>query len=400
MIIFNLKYKDMIILAYTVAAMQANFVLCLFPPSSSSNRTCLQSCGRWLRRFFRRFCFCLVLCVWSLSFTSTIPLLYTIDSNEKSPKPVYCPGTTEISYLEEWFDRNRFSQTIIFNLIPLLISLFLSMIALLKILYDCLTYLCLRCQMSKCSPCRKKFPSYQQQQQQSIPNSMSLLSSLGMTANNNIQTGIDLVSVIESPTNERSSTSSSNLAVPSCGRCLSASFLRVLLILSCCLLACIYPIAMRFYLIYFSVLVPLIFAVLNYSLGQLTSTQQQEQQQPPPPTTIENRHLPVTIPAARFSTATYSSINVNNSKLPQTTPPLPINHERDNSSTEQFELQSSLITNLLDERDESQTPSSSSPPSTTASVHHHHRSTRRSKRKYFSNHLYENTRNLFARSNN
>jgi hypothetical protein len=334
-------------------------------------------------------------------------LLYTIDSNEAAPKPVYCPGTTEISYLEEWFDRNRFSQTIIFNLIPLLISLFLSIIALLKILYDCIIYLCLRCQISKCSPCRKKFPSYQQQQQQqSIPNSMSLLSSLGMTANNNnIQTGIDLVSVIESPTNERSSTSLSNLAVQSCGHCLSASFLRVLLILSCCLLACIYPIAMRFYLVYFSVLVPLIFAALNYSLGQLTSTQQQEQQQEqqqqqPPPTTIENRHLPVTISAARSSTATYSSLNVNNSKLPQTTPPIPISHERDNSLTEQFELQSSLITNLLDEHDGSQTPSSSSPPSTTTSVHHHRSSTRRGKRKYFSNHLYENTRNLFARSNN
>lgn len=212
--------------------------------------------------FFRRFCFCLVLCVWSLSFTATIPLLYTIDSNEKAPKPVYCPGTKQISYLEEWFDSNRLVQSVIFNLIPLLVTLFLSSIALLKLFYDCLFYFYLRLKMSKCCPARKRsfqqhrhHHHHQQQLQQqhklSIPNSISMLSSLGIINNNNNNsnnpTAFHSIPMAESstPTSEIT-VSSFDLPVQSCGHWCSGSFLRFLLVLSCCLLACIYPIAMRF----------------------------------------------------------------------------------------------------------------------------------------------------------
>ncbi|CAF1272285.1 unnamed protein product [Adineta steineri] len=396
--IYYLQASCVVVLAYTVAAMHANFILSLFPPSTSTKHTCLQSCGLSLRRFFRRFCFCLVLCIWSLSFTSTIPLLYTIDSNEKSPKPVYCPGTTQISYLEEWFNRNRFTQTVVFYLIPLLISSFLTMIAMLKILYDSFQYLYIRIRMSRCSPCRKNFSPYQQQQQQSIPQSMSFLQALGLAGNNNnTRNDGNLPSTIEQSMNEITPMSPLNLPVQSCGRWLSSTFLRLLLILSCCLLACIYPIAMRFYLIYFSVLVPLVFAVLNYSLGQLATTQEQEQQQP---LTMENHHTTLTNSAGRSSTATYSSLNITTSKSPQIATP-PIIHEQDNISHEQFELQSSLMINLFNEPDETLiTPSSSSPPSTTPSTRLQQPSIKRNKRKYFSNQLYENTRSLFTKSNN
>ena len=299
--------------------MQILFYVLLSSSSSSTDqnpptRTCLQSCGFCLRRFFRRFCFCLVLCVWSLSFTATIPLLYTIDSNEKIPKPVYCPGTTQISYLEEWFDRNRFSQSLIFNLIPLLTTLFLSSIALLKLFYDCLFYFYLRLKMSKCSPCRNKSSHHRHRQQSlTIPNSISMLSSLGILSNNNIPSGFSLAPIAESSTPTSETTiSSSDLVLQSCGHWCSGSFLRFLLVLSCCLLACIYPIAMRFYLVYFSVLVPLIFAVLNYSLGQLTPTQTSTNAATaavntitthiPPmeqPIHLENRNM--TLPAFRIS---------------------------------------------------------------------------------------------------
>ena len=126
--------------------MHANFVLKLFPPPVLSDeehsiRRCCQSCNLCLRRTFRRFCLALILLLWLISFTTTIPLLYTIDSNEKLPKSVHCPGTKEITYLEEWFDQNRLTQMILFNLIPFLISLFLSLIVLLKLFYDCFIYL-------------------------------------------------------------------------------------------------------------------------------------------------------------------------------------------------------------------------------------------------------------------
>jgi len=403
--------------------MHANFVLCLLSSSSSSSsseqnhstRTCLQSCGHCLRRFFRRFCFCLVLCVWSLSFTATIPLLYTIDSNEKSPKPVYCPGTTQISYLEELFDRNRVVQSIIFNLIPLLATLFISSIALLKLFYDCLLYFYLRLKMSKCSPCRTKSSQQHHHQHRqrslSIPNSISMLSSLGIIGNSNIQSGLNLSPIDESPTPISEITiSSTDVIVQSCSRWCSASFLRFLLVLSCCLLACIYPIAMRFYLVYFSVLVPLIFAVLNYSLGQMTPPPQTstnttmnattttipiEQQ-----TNIENRHINVT-------TFMNNPTDTNNEKLMQRS--LSLKRKRDYTN-EQFELQSPLMANLMhdndgiDEREQFLiSPSSSSQSSTIPPIHihtdiQHQRLPITGKQKYFSNTLYERcSRNMLMR---
>ena len=288
--------------------MHANIVLCLFPPSDPhpSTRTCLQSIGHWLRKFFRRFCFCLVVCVWSLSFTATIPLLYTIDSNEKILTPVYCPGTTDITYLDEWFDRNRIMQTTLFNLIPLLISLVLTIIALSKLSYDYLFYIYMRLKMSKCSPCRDE----------------------------------EIVSI------------------ESCRYWFSTSILRLLLVLSTCLFACIYPIVMRFYLIYFSVLIPLIFAAMNYSLKQLPSTQQQL-------STIENDNSIVT-----------NGVNISRLLQPTTTI---IHRERDDSLNRPIELE-----NLVGgHRESSETPSTSS--------------IIRGKPKYVSNNLYENTQNMFLR---
>ncbi|CAF2557290.1 unnamed protein product [Rotaria sp. Silwood2] len=405
--IYYLQTSCTVVLAYTITAMHANFVLCLLSSSDQHNstRTCLQSCGLCLRRFFRRLCFCLVLCIWSLSFTATIPLLYTIDSNEKTPKPVYCPGTTQISYLEEWFDRNRLIQSVLFNLIPLLTTLFMSLIALLKLFYDCLFYFYLRLKMSKCSPCRKRSSKRcQQQQHLSIPNSISMFSSLGVISNNNIQSGLNLTQMPESPTPTSETTiSSSNLILHSCGHWCSSSFLRFLLVLSCCLLACIYPIAMRFYLVYFSVLVPLIFAVLNYSLGQLTQTQKTttstipmtnltEQQ-----TNVENRN--VIIPIFLNSTDT------NNDKLIKQNSS--IKNERI-CSNEEYELQSPLMGNLVNENDgideHEQYPtslSSSSQSSTIPATNTHtqqHQSSLTGKQKYFSNNLYENyNRNMSMR---
>jgi len=394
--------------------MHANFVLCLLSSSSSSSsssdqhhstRTCLQSCGFCLRRFFRRFCFCLVLCVWSLSFTATIPLLYTIDSNEKAPKPVYCPGTTQISYLEELFDRNRLAQSLIFNLIPLLATFFISTIALLKLFYDCLFYFYLHLKMSKCSPCRTK-SSHHRQQSLTIPNSISMLSSLGIISNSNIQSGLNLLPMGESitPTSE-TTISSSDSPLQSCRHWCSASFLRFLLVLSCCLLACIYPIAMRFYLVYFSVLVPLIFAVLNYSLGQLTPTQTStnptinaitttipiEQQ-----TNIENRH--------RSVTTFMNSTDTNNERLMQRN--ISLKRKRD-SSNEQFELQSPLMSNLIhdndgiDEREEFLISPSSSSPSSVIHTHADFQDSQRQitgKQKFFPNNLKEKySRNMLIR---
>ena len=403
--------------AYTITAMHTNFVLYLLSPSSSdqhhSTRTCLQSCGFCLRRFLRRFCFCLVLCVWSLSFTSTIPLLYTIDSNEKNPKPVYCPGTTQISYLEEWFDRNRLVQSVIFNLIPLLVTLFISSIALLRLFYDCLSYFYYRIKMSKCSPCRMKSSSTHHQNRQqsvSIPQSISMLSSLGIisNANNNLSNAFSIVPTTDSPTPTSEITmSSSDPTVPSCGHWCSGSFLRFLLVLSCCLLACIYPIAMRFYLVYFSVLVPLIFAVLNYSLGQLSSTQ-----------TSNNVTTAGTInvmPAERQSnleqrrsvtvtTTTRNSNEINNSRFLPRNSPLKRAGTR---SAEQFELQSPLMAHIvqendgIDEREEALISPSTSSQSSAIQTHtdiQQHRTHLTGKQKYFSNTLYEKyNRNMTLR---
>lgn len=310
------------ILAYTITAMHANFVLCLFPSSPEEDhptRRCFPSCARYLRRFFRSFCFCFVLCIWSVSFTCTVPLLYTIDSNEKSPKPVYCPGTTEISYLEEWFDRNRIIQTIICNLMPLLICLFLSIIALSKLFYDSLVYFYFRFKTSQCFLFRN----------QSLP---------------------------------------SNVPIQSYRRWFATSCLRFILVSSCCLLACIYPIVMRFYLIYFSVLIPLIFAAFNYSL---TLTE-------PTPTIEDQDNMLTTSPIVQEN-----SLNINSNKILQTNDP----------SNEQFELQPPVIAKPLNKDDEpSASPSISS--ITFSTPHQHHRPSKKKKRNYFANHLYENTRNM------
>lgn len=435
--IYYLQTSCTVVLAYTITAMHANFVLCLLSsPSSSkssdSTRTCLQSCGVCLRRFFRRFCFCLVLCVWSLSFTATIPLLYTLDSNEKTPKPVYCPGTTQVSYLEEWFDHNRFIQSVMFHLIPLLATLFMSTIALLKLFYDCLFYMYLRLKTSRCCPCRKKslyqggeqqqqhHHLYQNQQQQnlSIPNSISMLSSLGIINNSNTNpTGFHSIPMVESSTPTSEATiSSSDFVVQSCGHWCSGSFLRFLLVLSCCLLACIYPIAMRFYLVYFSVLVPLIFAVLNFSLGQLTPTQTPTNL---PTTVATNLITPSPIPIEQHPqqqqpadfgsrTSTYmKSNNINQEKLLRRNSSSKTQHHYSN---EEFELQSPLMSNEsqdndgIDEREEFLiTPCSSSQSSaiqihTDTVIHQQSRPVLSGKQKYFSNNLYEKcSRNMLLR---
>ena len=360
--------------------MHANFVLCLFPTPDQpqSSRTCFQSCGACLRRFFRRFCFCLVLCIWSFSFTTTIPLLYTLDSNERAPKPVYCPGTTEISYLEEWFDRNRLIQTVLFNLIPLLISLSLSVIALLKLLSEGLHYFYLLLCTSSCSPCRPGRLSTERR------------SSVDLRTSNHLQSAPPASEVTDLPDDGN---------LQPCGSWCSTSFMRFLLVLSSCLLACIYPIAMRFYLIYFSVLVPLIFTVINYSLGTPSSS-------PvialtgPSVSTIEPHHLtPSRSPAIVVSTEMQNSFNTSVGKY--LSPATPTENDRKASPNEQFELRSPLIANLLhehDERDETLlTPSSSSRSPTVTPSHHHRRANNFSKQKYFANHLYENTRNIFRR---
>ncbi|CAF4971750.1 unnamed protein product, partial [Rotaria magnacalcarata] len=349
-----------------------------------------------------------------LSFTATIPLLYTIDSNEKTPRPVYCPGTTQISYIEEWIDRNRLVQSFIFNLIPLLTTLFISLIALLKLFYDCLCYFYFRLKMSKfCSSCRKRSQRRKQNTQSSLPNSISMLSSLGIISkNNNIQSGFSLAPTIESPTpTSEASITSSNFVIQSCGHWCSSSFLRFLLVLSCCLLACIYPIAMRFYLVYFSVLIPLIFAVLNYSLGQLTPTVKAaaattttratanitaatltEEQ-----TIVENhnRIVPLII---------MNSIDANNDKLIKQKSSC---RNEQVCSNEEYELQSPLMTSLMhdndgtDEREHYQiTPSISSQSSATPTTIHmqENQSPLTGKQKYFSNNLYENySRNMSMR---
>ena len=109
--------------------------------------------------------------------------------------------------------------------------------------------------------------------------------------------------------------------------------------LSSCLLACIYPIVMRFYLIYFSVLVPLIFTVLNYSLGQ-------------EPTIIQNPTTVISAPSLNTNIGERSSPN--------------------DSNYEQIELRSPLVFNLL--------PSSTAPQQNSIGT----------KRKSLANHLYEN----------
>lgn len=324
--------------AYTVTALHANFLLSLFPSTAkkTGSESCSQCLSLCLRRFFRRFSVCLILCIWSLSFTGTIPLLYSIDSNEKVPKPVYCPGTKEISYLEEWFDRNRLIQTILFNLIPSLTSLVLSLIVVLKYFFDIFVTIFRRAKRSKFFGCQKK--------------SRSTKSSL-IEMNSYLKSTID-----ESMTASSDITDDSvQISGPTFGQYCSNSFLRFLLIVSSSLIACIYPVAMRFYLIYFSVFVPLIFTVLNSS----------------PNSAFANRKLLFLDEESRISalkpSTRISSIELTNFNRYQPVE-TKINSNQENRSA------------LLTTNDEPR-PTNNEP----------------NKLVYFSNNLYENTRNIFRR---
>ncbi|CAF1169887.1 unnamed protein product, partial [Didymodactylos carnosus] len=317
--IYYLQTSCSVVLAYTIIAMQLNFLICLLSSSSNQNnqkttttttlsssylksgsptdssyndkssRTTMHSLFMCSMKFLRRFCFCFVICVWGISFTATIPLLYSIDSNEKNPKPVYCPGT-KLTVAEEWFDESRLIQSILFYLVPFIISLLLTMIALLKLFSDYLIYIFQNCfyHFSSRHTSRKKSISMKISKKSndgyncfccchqirtfsyydtppSIRYSSSIISNLGIIANNNASIPIsDQQWVPSSP-----SSSTSSLSTPSCSSWCSSSFLKFLLVLSCNVLATIYPIALRFYLVYFSILIPLIFAILNYSLNNL-----------------------------------------------------------------------------------------------------------------------------------
>lgn len=294
--------------------MHANFILHLFPSSSDHHQNFIRRCYHRLRRFFRGMCFCCVLGIWSLSFTSTVPLLYTIDSNEKSPKPVYCPGTKDMTYLEEWFDQNRLIQTILFNLIPLVICICLSAIALLKLFSDYLIYLFNRCRRFRWIPCDK--------------------------------TQVDS-------------------SLPSCRQCFISSFLRFLLILSCCLLACIYPIVMRFYVIYFSVFVPLIFGALNFSRTNTTMTTAVVENQ-----TIEDN--PVIL------NRTFQNTEIINRPV---------------------DLPPPIMMNLLNRQNlpPSPAPSSTSTALSTPRGIHRRQKYPLYQRNSFANHFYENLRNIYTK---
>lgn len=292
---------DLLVLAYTIVALHVNFLFSLFSPTEGRF---FHRCFTCLRRFFRRICFCFILCIWSLSFTSTVPLLYTIDSNEKSPRPVYCPGTKKISYLEEWFDENRFIQTILFNLIPLVICVFLSIIALSKLIFDWLSYFVIRWRQSRCSCCL-----YRQ---------------------------------------------TSNFFIQPYRQCFIQSFLHFLLISSASLLACIYPIVMRFYMIYFSVFVPLIFAAFNYSQTTIP---------------IEN---------------------------PMIEEENPIVLNRMVQTNESVQLQSPIMMNLLNRQDQLSSPSPSSTSTVLSTPRQSHRRGKQH-RNTFINHFYENIRNIYTK---
>ncbi|CAF1374119.1 unnamed protein product [Didymodactylos carnosus] len=294
--------------------MQVNFFICLISSSNQNNqkstttspylssgspidssyndkssRSITHNIFTCTIKFLRRFCFCFVICLWSVSFTATIPLLYSIDSNEKNPQPVYCPGTL-MTIAEEWFDESRLIQSILFYLMPFIISSLLTLISLLKLFSDCLLYCCqnycshhfssrktskkklISTGISKkqkdgcgCYCCRQNGTLSYYDTPPSIHYSPSMMPNLGIITNNN-NTSVSIPdhqwpSPSLSPTSSTSSLSSSF--------CCSSTFLKFLLVLSCNVLATIYPIAMRFYLVYFSILIPLIFAVLNYSLNNL-----------------------------------------------------------------------------------------------------------------------------------
>ena len=168
---------------------------------------------------------------------------------------------------------------------------------------------------------------------------------------------------------------------------------------------------MRFYLVYFSVLVPLIFAVLNYSLGQLAPSQTT--------TTTENA---IALPATGTSTIVaspsgQSAINTEN-RFISTNETITerlihrnasLKRER-GCSSEEFELQTPLMSNLMHEDNQMEnqehslvTPSSSwqsttIPTARTNTQAQTHRTMITGKQKYFSNNLYENyNRNIIMR---
>lgn len=288
-------------------------IFSLFSSNKSQQSTypCLLSCTACFRRFIRRFCFGFVLITWALSFTGTIPLLYTIDSNEKIPRIVYCPGSSEVTYLDQWFDRERFTQTLICNLLPFIFTVCLTLIALLKFFSDFISYLYCYFKTYRCFQCK-------QMKMESIDSSISLIP----ISSNVIQ--------IESQQDK-----------------FLRLFIRFTVILSCCLLACIYPIVMHSYLIYFSVLIPLVYAVINHSARQINHLQ------------TRNSSQLVKVPLV---------------------------------SSESIELRTPLLASpsCLEENE------TSSVSSIYSTLHPQHLSNSRNQRKSFTNNLYENTRNLLT----
>ena len=214
---------------------------------------------------------------------------------------------------------------------------------------------------------------------------MSMLSSLGMIGRGSNPLVIPLSPMYDAstPTSE-TSRSSADFPLQSWSTWFSSSFLRFLLVFSCCLLACIYPIAMRFYLIYFSVLVPLIFTVMNYCLAQSAAASSPLLLNNQQDMVIENRPMTIMTISA---TPPPPPMTI---EIPHTTI---VKRERNGPTHEQFEMRSPLIANLMHEREESIVASTESSRSSATLPSEH----TAGKRKYFSNHLYENSRTLFMR---
>lgn len=319
---FDFFTLAILFLAYTVVAIQVNFLFSLYSSSETHPSTCRcwQTCGYCFRRFTRRFCFCFILLIWALSYTGTIPLLYTIDSNEKVLKAVYCPGLKRINYFEEWFDRNRFTQTFICNLLPFFISLLLTLLALMKVFGDFLRLLYRNLQTFRCFPCRK------------LPSA-------------SLDSSVTLLPVSPCFNTNHHSAKQKFLRL----------YIRLILVLSYCLLACIYPIVMYFYLIYFSVLIPLAYAVCNHAVVHLAKLD-------------VNRKHSRSMPAENLLTSSRTA---------------------ETEICQSIELQSPLVTNVTVHNEES-----SSTSTIYSTLYPQRLSICGNQRKSFANHLYENTRTL------
>ena len=252
------RQKKSFVSGYTIAVMHANFVLYLFPlPTKSTDeqtyRYFYQSCQVYLRRIFRRICFSFIVFMWAFSFTSVIPLLYTIDSNEKDPEAVFCLGLNQKkTYRDEWFDRSRPLQTIVINLIPFLINFLLLSIVIGKLLYECLGYFYFHLEKQLYRLFRRR----------------------------------DL---------------SNNIILEPFHRWFVKYFFRFLFLCSTCLLACIYPIVMRFYLIYFSAFIPLMFVIFNYIFVRKSSSNEQ-------PVVIENENITLPIEQIELQPTTIANL--------------------------------------------------------------------------------------------